>query len=196
MTIDPRIAPFANDRLAKDERRALLSERFVSAATMIDPGNVAPGWLAALVSGVDDDVDLLGRIMRDIARHDQGDARTFGPKAATLDPRRTREMLRQFAGDDHTLLPFAEAFRLMAGERSYRHLAARIGMSKDKVSRLLRGRPPTPHEMEQIARAFNKHPSFFREYRDSHLVDQLRRRLDDLPEASVDMYRQSVSSNR
>ncbi len=103
-----------------------------------------------------------------------------------LDYRVAMEELRKLRGEDFTTLPFHESFRVLAGTRSMRHLAEKVGMSRMQCYRLYTGAiVPTGHEMEQVAVAFRKNPSFFREYRTAVVCSLTARLLDDNPERSA-----------
>lgn len=85
-----------------------------------------------------------------------------------------------------SLEPFAVAFNKLRGARSLSHLAYRTGLSRSKTDRLLRGvMAPTPEEMEAVAAAFGKHPTYFLEYRVHLVTAALARQLLERPEMSV-----------
>lgn len=199
---DPRVEVFrqlnalkaAGTKVTEAQRRALINQVFPSAARLAYADDLRPGWTDVLAR--DDEHALLGPIFFDIFKHDQATPGRSGPKPGELDIKRAYELLRRFSGQDFSSLPFAETFVLLIAGRSLRSVAAKTGLSKDKVWRLSRGdREATRDEMEQIAAGFRKHPSYFREYRADHLVGELRKHLDGLPEASVDFYRQSVKAS-
>jgi hypothetical protein len=90
----------------------------------------------------------------------------------------------------YSLLPFPEAFSLLMGTRSVRHMANRLGTSPTRVYRLQHGLgiPPTAAEMETIAERCGHHPSFFREYREWAIFQAIVERMAEDPETSIRVY--------
>lgn len=142
------------------------------------------------------DPALMGAIIHDILKADAAEGTTgrrphLGPEVAT-GPR-----LRQLLGEDHTTLSFDEAFSLLVGEMRLSTVAAKTGMSKTQVWRLLRGKTaPSADEMEKVAVAFRRHPSYFAEWRATWVLALLARRLERLPEATVGYYRRLSLTDR
>lgn len=137
------------------------------------------------------DIDLWGRVIKDILRVDQSAETRTGPgPRPVLDEEHSRDRLRQLMGEDFSYAPFRETFQWLAANRSLRHLATKIGISYVMIHRLLTGeRQPDLWQMEQIAKAFNKEPSYFVEYRTSYILGALASQLDKSPETSVDLYK-------
>lgn len=137
------------------------------------------------------DVDLWGRVIRDIMRVDQASETHTGPgPRPVLDEASSYDRLRQLMGEDYSYAPFQETFQILAGNRSLRNLASKIGISYGMVNRLLKGdREPDLWLLEQIAKVFNKEPSFFVEYRTAFILGALGDQLDKSPETSVDLYK-------
>jgi transcriptional regulator with XRE-family HTH domain len=146
-------------------------------------------WKAAF----DRDFDLFARIMQAISQLGQVVPRRSGPRPEP-DYDRALVDLRQLMGQDYTALVFAEAFAILADRRSLTQLGRKCGMDRMRVLRLKRG-DRTPHiwEMEQIAEAFGKHPSFFVEYR-CLIAGAILSRLEASPETSVHIYRKLVGA--
>lgn len=135
------------------------------------------------------DVDLFGRIIRDIIKLDQAEPGRDGPRRQ-VDPAKGREALRRLAGQDYSELPFAESVRVLSRGMSLRPLARKTGLSPMTLSRLLRGdKEPDVHEMHAIAEAFKKHPSYFVEYRVGFITAAMASKLASAPEASIGIYR-------
>lgn len=142
-------------------------------------------WKAAF----DRDIDLLGRVLRDILKVDQTEQGRPGPRPS-LDYEVGTRRLRQILGEDYSMLPFYESLKLLAGDRSIRHLATKCGVSHSHVQRLLAGdRDPDIQTLEKIAKAFGKHPSFFLEYRLLYIARTILDKLSDAPEATINIYR-------
>lgn len=158
-------------------RAEKIAERFPTVATL--------DWEAAL----ERDVDLFGRIVRDILKLEQAVPGRPGPRPSLDVPTATRR-LQQFFGRDFTIEKFPAAFRVLAGDRSVRHLAALTDLNRNCVHKLLQGtQKPDGYTMSQVAEAFGKHPSYFLEWRLLYLTYAMWRRLEWSPETSIDMYR-------
>ena len=145
-------------------------------------------WMKAF-----NDKELYGRLWKDILRVDQQelDEENSGQGPRPLDPKRAKERLRQLQGDDYSYLPFHEAFTNLAGKRSIRHLASKIGLGKHVTWNFKNGvKEPDLYTLEQIARAFGKDPSYFLEYRLAYIVGAIASRMELAPEMTVDMYRE------
>lgn len=136
------------------------------------------------------DHELWVRIMSDIIKADQAEPGRDGPKPRAVDVDRGMATIRQMMGQDYSLLPFCEAFTVLARGYSLSHLARKTAISRSKVHRLLRGDDtPTAEEMEQTARSFGKHPSYFAEYRAAYITAMVHERMEDNPETSIAIYR-------
>lgn len=136
-------------------------------------------------------VDLFGRVLRDILRIDQSlDNRTGPGPRPVLDEKRARDRLRQLLGEDFSYTYFSETFGQLCGDRSIRSVAAKVGFSPKLVFLLKHGqREPDLWVLEQVARAFNKDPSYFVEYRTAFIVSALCDQMDKSPETTVDLYK-------
>jgi hypothetical protein len=135
-----------------------------------------------------EDTGILGHILNDIMKVDLAEPGKPG-KRPSIDPKRASERLRQIQGEDFTMMPFAEAFKMLVGDRSIRAVAAKTGLDRNVVHRLFRGGSPTAREMECVAHGFKKDPGFFVEYRLSYLFGILYRKMEVNPEATVGFYR-------
>lgn len=171
-------------KLPWDKRAQLIQERFPSSRDL--------NWKAAF----DRDLNLFGRIMRDILKLDQAAPGRPGPRPS-LDQTQATKRLRQFMGQDYSILPFAEAFRILAGERSIRQLARKVDLTKTQVHRLLRNEmEPDAYVMEQVAKAFDKRPSYFLEYRTLVIANALLDRMAYAPESTIGIYRKLLDQER
>jgi transcriptional regulator with XRE-family HTH domain len=140
-------------------------------------------------SAFDRDMDLLGRVLRDILKVDQTEQGRPGPRPS-LDYEHGTRRLRQILGEDYSMLPFSEAFKILAGTRSVRHLSTKTGLSKSNVQRLLEGNAdPDIDTLQRVAQSFEKHPSFFLEYRLFYIARTILDKLSDAPEATINIYR-------
>lgn len=136
------------------------------------------------------DIDVWGRVIYDMLWQDQKEEWDGKGPRPSFDLQRGREKLRQWMGNDYAYGPFIEAFGTLAADRSYRHLASKLGMSAHYVWKLKNGTStPDLYTLEKIARAFRKDPSYFREYRIAYVLGAIGDQMDMAPEISVDLYR-------
>lgn len=138
---------------------------------------------------------ILGRIVNDIIKLDQSRSGKPG-KRPSLDEEGASDRLRKLRDDDHTTLPFVDAFRLLMADRSVRAMAAKVDIDKSFVHRLMKGdADPTLEIMEKISKAFNKHPSYFVEYRIGYVLAMIDHKLMQSPETSVVLYNKLIGRN-
>lgn len=160
----------------------LLRERYPSVTSL--------RWRVAF----DHDIELLGRILRDILKLDRPIPGRHGPRPG-LDRVRDMPALDRLRGLDPTrhpysLLPFADAFGLLLAARSIRSAANKLGMTPSRIYRLKEGlgTPPTMQEMEHIAARFDHHPSFFSEYRSWAIREAVVEALGRQPDVTIAVY--------
>lgn len=148
---------------------------------MAPSGSGAPDGIATIVGRLHD-TDLLGAILGDLV------------KVGTNTGRGARGLPDMDAGlgrlrgflDRYQVAPFPEALRLMANHQSNRAIAARTGLSRSKVQRLLTGaEKPTLTEMEQIAAAYRQPAAWFAEYRSAMIGALVTAHLEQHPERSA-----------
>jgi len=174
-------APAANGKKLGMERRLELIHREFPATVSLD-------WKRAF----DNDVDLFGRIVRDILKLDQVVPGRPGPRPDP-EPDRAMGLLRQLMAEDYISLPFDEAFTILADQRSLTQLERKVGLPRTIVRRLMRGiRSPTMVEMASVAEAYGKHPSYFVEFRAAVIAGAIVLRLEGAPETSIGLYRRIV----
>jgi len=136
------------------------------------------------------DMDLFGRVIRDVLKLEQASPGRPGPRPS-LDTAEATRRLNQLLGKDYTILPFKEAFRVLARDRSTRHLASLTGLNRNTVQRLLKGdMEPDGFEMSVIAETFGKHPSYFAEWRNLYITNAIMERLEWSPDTAVDIFRE------
>ena len=182
---DPDLTPFQEANQLAKEGKKLPWERRVSLIVEHFPTALALDWKLAF----ERDPDMFAWIVQDILRVDGATPGRSGPKP-NVDVRKAAARLRRMIGDDYTALPFHEAFRVLAGERSMSHLARKTGISRSQVHRLYAGQcDPSASEMEAIAKAFDKPAGYFTEYRLNVMMGAILERLERNPEATVKYYR-------
>jgi transcriptional regulator with XRE-family HTH domain len=173
---EPELAVF-DRKMPWDERRRLIQRQFRPEGPL--------DWGAAFK----EDLHLMARILRDILKLGAAEPGRPGPRPA-IDYETGIKRLRQLMGTDYALVSFAEAFGSLAGGRSLSHLARRTDISRSQVHRLLRGEAqPTAEEMAKVAKAFDKHPSYFVEFRAAAVAGALHERLMTAPESTIGFYR-------
>lgn len=161
-------------------RNALMHQRFPSSATL--------NWQKAFRN----DPELLGRVLRDILKLDRVVPGRHGPRPGP-DPVRDGPALDRLRGLDpgrhpYSLQPFLVAFAHLVGKRSVRAVAAKVGFNASRVYRLLKGGDPTMAEMEAIAAAFGRQPSYFAEYRVRSIHTAIGDELAADPHHSIEVY--------
>lgn len=168
--------------VATADRADLMHERFPSTATL--------RWDKAFTN----DPDLLGRVLRDILKLG---STPVGPRHGPrpdLDPVTDGPALDRLRGMDparhpYSLLPFTEAFAILTGTRSVRHVARLVSLEVTRVHRLRRGVvAPSMDDMERIALAFDHQPSYFVEYRVRSIQTALVVELDRRAAESIGYY--------
>jgi len=164
-------------RISWEERYAIICEEF--------PETVQIDWHDALR-----DTDTFGRLLRGILKDDQALSQRSGPgPRSDLDVDRARHRLRQWLGDDFSYEPFLPTLKMLVGGRSIRRIAHKTGIHYSMVFKMLNGeREPDIYLMEKIAAAFDKHPSFFLEWRVAFVVGALAKFMERSPESSVAAY--------
>lgn len=163
------------------ERRQLLHDKFPSVAQL--------NWDKAF----DNDIDLLGHLLRDILKLDMAlpgaAGRRPGLEEDEARPSLDRLMGRSPTSHVYSVLPFRATFELLMNGRSYRAMESKLGMPKTRVFRLLRGLDtPNTQDMELIAKAFKKQPSYFVEYRVQAIAASVYAALGEQPETSIGVY--------
>lgn len=173
-------APF-RQKLSGQERRRLLAEKF--------PSTQGLDWREVF----DNDTDLLGHLLRDILKLDMavpgqaGRRPSLDEKEAT--PSFDKMMGRDYCDRPYSLLGFAKTLRLLMGTRSLSTLETKVGIDRTRLFRLLRGTAvPSCTDMERVAEAFGKKPSFFFEFRVLTIANAIHNELTDDPEVTVRVY--------
>ncbi len=135
------------------------------------------------------DPTVMGRILNDIIKMEAAVPGRPG-KRPNVSREETEKHLKRLTGEDYTTKPFDEALNDLKGDRSIRHLMRVLGMSRDHTWRLLVGKKvPTTEDMEAVAEAFGKDPSYFLEYRLAYIVGFIYDRLEHNEDMTVLHYR-------
>lgn len=182
------------------ERRKLIARYFPAIEKPIEEILATGAWRD------DDDVEVFGRMIGSILQADATPPGTRG-RRAPLDMAAAAERLRQLLRGEHTTERFADALRLLSGWQPGRNgsapagaitltaLARRVGISRSRLHRLLHGEDePTVAECESAAAGFRKHPSYFVEWRTQYVMDRFADRLREMPDVSIDLYRQAIAA--
>lgn len=133
------------------------------------------------------DSEALARLMADLLKAEG--KRPQPGKRPPLPRKQAETEYARLTGIDYSDLPFARTFSILAAGRSTRSLAAKTGLNKDYLNQFMRGlRTPSFREMEVIAKAFGKDPSFFSEYRLGLVLMMIDRYLKDSPDLTTAWY--------
>lgn len=134
------------------------------------------------------DLDLLGRIIRDILKLEQAPPGRPGPRPA-LDVSAAEGRLRQFQGHDYSVKPFIDATRALMGDLSARQFGEKTGLGRNRLQRLLAEQDePSAYDMRLIAESCGKHPSYFMEWRILYIHAAVQRRLEWSPESTIALF--------
>lgn len=137
-----------------------------------------------------EDEDVFARVMRDLLKVEQAVPGRPGPRPS-LDFEQGMATLRRLGRQDFSTLPFAAAFRTLAGNLSLTQLARKVAYSRSTCYRLLNGMiDPDIDMVKAVARGFKKHPSYFLEYRAAFVVAHLQEKLMQAPESTIGLYEQ------
>lgn len=146
------------------------------------------------------DTHALSSLLRDILHSAQTPEGKEGRKFR-FDAERGAQDLTTLRDENYATLPFHEAFRVLARDRSSgrdhsrTEIARKTGLSRSRVHRLLtRAETPSLHDLETIAVAYRKPTAYFCEYRAEFIAQHLTARLQENPEMSQAMYRKIVGS--
>lgn len=167
--------------MSTQERRRLLAEKF--------PSTKGLDWREVF----DNDTDLLGHLLRDILKLDMAIPGQAGRRPG-LDEKEATPSLDKMLGRDYcerpySLLDFGKTLTLLVGKLSLRTLEFKVGIPRSQLHRLLQGTAkPSLAEMEQVAKAFGKEPSFFFEFRVLTIANVIHNELTDDPEVTVRVY--------
>lgn len=146
------------------------------------------------------DNDIFARIVRDILKAQQhsslsDEKQSIAGRKPNIDLDEGMSGWRELMGRSYSDLPFPQAFRLMASDRSTgKHhslsmVANKTGISRSRIHRLMSAvEEPDLRDMEMIASAYKKKPSFFVEYRVAVITGYLAQRLEVDPEITTSIY--------
>lgn len=131
--------------------------------------------------------DIFARLLGDVLK--SGSRGSKPGKRPTLDRAEALQRLAKVADEDFSDYEFHETFRLLTQGVSVRGVAAKTGLGKSYVQRLLQGdADPSFETMERIAKGFKKHPSFFLEYRIAKTLVVIDSLLHESPETATAWY--------
>lgn len=98
--------------------------------------------------------------------------------------------LNKILDRDYSSFEFQKSFRAISNGKSIRSIHAKTGLSKSHVQRLLSGQDfPSIETMEKIANGFNKHPSYFLEYRICKVLESFNNLMLENPETATNWYK-------
>jgi hypothetical protein len=184
------LAEFRQD-LPWEKRLDLIRRTFATAPMMGLSQNedAEAAWKKAF----DRDVHLMGRIYRDVIKQDQAIPGRPGPRPALNGPK-AQPMVDEWFGRDpagrpYSLLPFADALKVLMKGKSVHQMAEKVGVAQSQMYRLVTGeREPTGDTMEKVATACGKSPSYFLEYRISTITSAIIYKLARNPDRTIAAY--------
>lgn len=142
-------------------------------------------WTGAL----DYDPEVFTQVMGDLLKAEG--KRSRPGKRPTLSRQLAEEELAKLSIADFSEFEFPQAFQALISAlpkevQTYRSLANKTGCNKDYLVKYLKGTlAPRFLDMENIAAAFNKDPSYFLEYRIAYVLMMVDRYLTNNPEIAT-----------
>jgi transcriptional regulator with XRE-family HTH domain len=142
--------------------------------------------------GIDRDVtsrvvngeEIMTRLLRDLIAVDNVESRR-GDRAVP-DAEEGRRLLSDLRGEDYTVLPFPNALRALAGTKTVTQLCRITNLSRGNMARILNSqKAPTVDEIQAIAAAFGKRPTYFAEYRTALFAALVYHQLEANPDRSA-----------
>lgn len=135
------------------------------------------------------DPKILGDLVNDIIKVEVSQKGRPGKRSAKSADLIERDLLK-LTNEDFAFLAFPKAMEVAMGDKSVRDVAKSSYLSKSTVHRLLRGdgAPVTSEQIEAIAPAVGKDPSYFLEYRAMYVCSAIYEMLIASPESSQVFY--------
>lgn len=146
----------------------------------------------AWLSELQDDVNITGRIIGDILKLQRAeeDPHRRGRRAV---PNVSRDQLWSLF-EAYSTEPFFTTLEKLAEGKSMGQIAVKLNLSKMTLYRYRRGEAsPSMEILEQVAKAYNKSPFYFVEYRAMFVAQTIEDMLLANPERSISLFKQ-VSS--
>jgi transcriptional regulator with XRE-family HTH domain len=179
------------DELNSRDRKVPWRDRFEVIQNQF-PSVVALDWEKVFRS----DPTIMGNILNDIIKVEVAPKGRPGKRPA-LEKEQAREVLSRYKSEDYTLLPFAKAVNRLKETQSVRQFARKVSMSPTYAYNLMMGyRDPSVEDMELVASAYGKNPSYFYEYRVAYVTSLMAERMDYAPESSIIYYERAVQARR
>lgn len=187
--LEERLAPLQG--LNADERKIPWRDRYEVIKRQF-PSVVSLDWEKVFRA----DPTIMGNILNDIIKVEVAPRGRPGKRPA-LDKEQAREVLSRYRSEDYTLLPFAKAVNRLKQTSSVRQFARKVSMSPTYAYNLMTGsRQPTVEDMELVAGAYGKHPSYFYEYRVAFIATLVAERVEYAPESSIIYYERVLDAER
>lgn len=187
--LEEKLEPF--DELNARPKKASWKERYEVIQQQF-PSVVALDWEKVFRA----DPTIMGNILNDIIKVEVAPKGRPGKRPA-LDKEQAREVLKRYQGEDYTLLPFPKAVHRLKDQASVRQFARKVSMSPTYAYKLMMGyKEPSVEDMELVAQAYRKHPSYFYEYRVAFITSLMVERVDYAPESSIIYYQRAMQARR
>lgn len=187
--LEERMAPFhemadADRKIPWKERYEVIQRQFPSVEGL--------NWEKVFRA----DPTIMGNILNDIIKVEVAPKGRPGKRPA-LDKAQARAVLSQYRSEDYTLLPFNQAVNRLKKTNSVRQFARKVSMSPTYAYKLMMGyREPSVEDMELVAEAYGKHPSYFYEYRVGFVLSLMAERVEWSPESSIIYYERAMKAQR
>lgn len=132
------------------------------------------------------DSDTFSQVLGDVIKAEG--KRSRPGKRPTLSRSLAESEFSKLSGASYSEYEFLRAFRALTHGRTVRGIANKVGLGQTTVHNLLNGQSPTFRQMESIAAAYNKDPSYFLEYRIAYSLRVIEKFLMDSPETATVWY--------
>ncbi len=141
-----------------------------------------------------DDPKILGSLINDIIKVSVSKRGRPGKRSASSEADVAAD-LRKLTNTDYAEDAFPKALRFAMGGKSLRQTALLANIDKMTLHRLLKGQgvPVSAFQMECIAAALKKDPSYFVEYRAAFICNCIYKILCDNPESAAVFYKKLKS---
>lgn len=186
--VEETIAPFrkmndSDKKVSWADRYSVIKEQFPSVEKL--------DWNKVFRA----DPTIMGNILNDIIKVEVAPKGRPGKRPA-LTREEAKEFWSKYQRADYTVEPFAKALNQLKGTTSIRQMARKVSMSPSHAYNLMTGRnQPKVEDMELVAAAYNKHPSYFYEYRVAFVAASMSERIDYAPESSIIYYERVIEAH-
>jgi len=131
--------------------------------------------------------DIFARLVGDVLKSSSKGSKPG--KRPQLERSDAIQRLKRLSDEDFSELDFHQSFKHLSAGLSVRAIALKTDLGKSYIQRLLQAEvDPSFETMEKISKAFNKHPSFFLEYRIAKTLVVIDDLLKQSPDTATAWY--------